>query len=56
MASTGVGTFWLSTGTPGGAFTPFPMAAPQTRINGQGKLEFTFPPPNNESVFRLEAR
>ena len=37
-------------------FFPFPMAAPQTLINGQGKLEFQFSAPDNAAFFRLEAR
>ena len=37
-------------------FFPFPMTAPQTMINGQGKLEFQFSSPDNAAFFRLEAR
>jgi len=37
-------------------FNPFPMTAPQTTINGQGKLEFQFSAPDNAAFFRLEAR
>ena len=37
-------------------FVPFPMTAPQTTINGQGKLEFQFSSPDNAAFFRLEAR
>lgn len=37
-------------------FNPFPMTAPQSTINGQGKLEFQFSVPDNAAFFRLEAR
>jgi len=37
-------------------FTIFPMTAPQTTINAQGKLEFQFTAPDNAAFFRLEAR
>ena len=37
-------------------FFPFPMTAPQTTINGEGKLEFQFSSPDNAAFFRLEAR
>jgi hypothetical protein len=37
-------------------FFPFPMTAPQTTINGEGKLEFQFTSPDNASFFCLEAR
>jgi T5SS/PEP-CTERM-associated repeat protein len=37
-------------------FFPFPMTAPQTTINAEGKLEFQFGPPDNAAFFRLEAR
>jgi uncharacterized delta-60 repeat protein len=36
-------------------FVPFPMTAPQTVINEQGKLEFQFAVPNNAEFFRIEA-
>lgn len=36
-------------------FTPFPFTAPETSINGQGKLEFEFTAPDNAAFFRLEA-
>ncbi|MFZ4768177.1 MAG: choice-of-anchor D domain-containing protein, partial [Roseimicrobium sp.] len=39
-----------------GSFTPFPMTAPQTTINGAGKLEFLFTVPENAAFFRLEAQ
>jgi uncharacterized delta-60 repeat protein len=42
--------------SPTGAFTPFPMSAPQTLINPQGKLEFNFTLPGDGAVFRLEAQ
>ncbi len=37
-------------------FFPFPMTAPQTIINAEGKLEFQFGAPDNAAFFRLEAR
>jgi alpha-tubulin suppressor-like RCC1 family protein len=37
-------------------FTPFPMTAPQTTINGDGKLEFLFSSPDNAAFFRVEAK
>ncbi len=37
-------------------FLPFPMTAPQTVIDAQGKLEFQFTAPDNAAFFRLEAR
>jgi hypothetical protein len=37
-------------------FGPFPMTAPQTLINGQGKLEFRFTVPDNAAFFRLKAQ
>lgn len=37
-------------------FFPFPMTAPQTIINGEGKLEFNFASPDNAAFFRLEAK
>ena len=42
--------------SPTGLFTPFPMTAPQTLINPQGKLEFNFTLPGDGAVFRLEAQ
>lgn len=36
-------------------FSPFPMSAPQTLINGDGKLEFRFMVPDNASFFRVQA-
>jgi hypothetical protein len=38
-----------------GSFTPFPMTAPQTTINGAGKLEFQFTVPDNAAFFQLRA-
>ncbi len=35
------------------SFTPFPMTAPQTLINGSGKLEFQFTVPDNAAFFLL---
>jgi hypothetical protein len=37
-------------------FFPFPMTAPQTTINGDGKLEFLFTSPDNAAFFRLQAQ
>lgn len=36
-------------------FDPFPMTAPQTMINGQGKLEFRFTVPEDAAFFQLRA-
>lgn len=36
-------------------FTPFPMTAPQTLINPQGKLEFHFTAPGNTEFFRVQS-
>ena len=38
------------------SFSPFPMTAPQTTINGDGKLEFLFTSPDNAAFFRLQAQ
>jgi hypothetical protein len=38
------------------SFQTFPMSAPQTSINGQGKLEFLFSDPDDAALFRLESR
>ncbi len=54
------GTFTLTfgvekSGTLGpGSWIPFPMTAPQTTINGQGKLEFQFTVPDSTAFFRLQ--
>lgn len=37
-------------------FSPFPMTAPQTVINGLGKLEFQFTVPDNAAFFRLRTQ
>lgn len=37
-------------------FNPFPMSAPQTVINGQGKLEFQFTVPDNAAFFKVLAQ
>jgi hypothetical protein len=56
------GVFTLTIGveksiTPAPAsFTPFPMNAPQTLINGAGKLEFQFTVPDNAAFFRLQSQ
>jgi hypothetical protein len=39
-----------------GSFNPFPMTAPQTTINGAGKLEFLFTVPDNAAFFRLQSQ
>jgi hypothetical protein len=53
------GTFKLTIGVKKSTdllrFDPFPMSAPQTVINGNGKLEFQFTVPDNAAFFRLEA-
>jgi Repeat of unknown function (DUF5650)/Cep192 domain 4 len=36
-------------------FSPFPMTAPQTAINGLGQLEFQFNATDNAAFYRLEA-
>ena len=36
-------------------FFPFPMTAPETSINTEGKLEFLFTVPDDAAIFRLEA-
>jgi len=36
-------------------FFPFPMTAPQTMINAEGKLEFQFSAPDDAAFFRLES-
>ncbi len=36
-------------------FLPFPMTAPQTLINAEGRLEFQFSAPDNAAFFRLRA-
>ncbi|MBP7951578.1 MAG: choice-of-anchor D domain-containing protein [Verrucomicrobiales bacterium] len=55
-AATGVFTLTIGVekSTNLSTFAPFPMSAPQTRINGQGKLEFEFTVPDNAAFFRLE--
>lgn len=37
------------------SFVPFPMAVPQTVINGNGKLEFRFTTPDNAAFFKVRA-
>ena len=37
-------------------FSPFPMTAPQTTINGLGELEFQFSVPDDAAFFRLESK
>lgn len=37
-------------------FTPFPMTAPQSTINGQGKLEFQFTASDNAAFYRVQAQ
>ncbi|MEQ1935625.1 MAG: choice-of-anchor D domain-containing protein, partial [Fimbriimonadaceae bacterium] len=54
------GVFTLTIGVEKSAnlstFAPFPMSAPQTLINGQGKLEFQFTVPDNAAFFQLKAQ
>lgn len=49
-------TFGVEKSTNLSSFVPFPMTAPQTLINGQGKLEFRFTVPDNAAFFRLKAQ
>ena len=37
-------------------FNPFPLTAPETIINGTGKLEFRFTVPDNAAFFRLQSQ
>jgi hypothetical protein len=37
-------------------FTAFPMSAPQTAINANGELEFSFDSPDHAAFFRVEAK
>ncbi len=39
-----------------GSFNPFPMTAPQTTINGAGKLEFQFTVPDNAAFFQIKSQ
>jgi len=39
-----------------GSFIPLPMTAPQTIINGSGKLEFQFTTPDNAAFYRVQAQ
>jgi N-acetylneuraminic acid mutarotase len=55
------GTFLLTIGVQKATnlalpFLDFPMAATNTVINGQGKLEFQFTSPDNAAFFRLQAQ
>ena len=54
------GTFTLTIGVQKATnlmnFVAFPMTAPQTLIDGQGDLEFTFTVPDNAAFFRLQAQ
>ncbi len=54
------GTFTLTIGVEKSAdlnaFLPFPMTAPQTIINGAGKLEFQFTAPDAAAFFRLRVQ
>ncbi len=36
-------------------FSPYPFTAPQTTVNGQGKIEFLFSSPDDAAFFRLGA-
>ncbi len=43
--------------TPGsGSWVPFPVTAPQTIINAQGRIEFQFMMPDNTAFFRLQTQ
>ncbi len=48
-------TLGLEKSTNLSSFTPFPFTAPQTTVNGQGKIEFLFTSPDNAAFFRLRA-
>ena len=37
-------------------FTPLPFTAPETAINGQGKIEFLFTVPDSSAFFRLQSQ
>ncbi len=37
-------------------FTPLPMTAPQTILNAEGKVEFSFTVPDNSAFFRLQSQ
>lgn len=37
-------------------FAEFPFTAPDTTVNGEGKVEFEFTLPGNEAFFRLQAQ
>jgi hypothetical protein len=58
--STGIFTLSIgvekSTTLAPGSFNAFPMTAPQTTINGAGKLEFQFTVPDNAAFFQLRAQ
>jgi hypothetical protein len=43
-------------GTLDAEYFPFPMTAPQTTINAEGKLEFRFSSPERAAFFRVEGR
>lgn len=49
-------TFGLEKSTNLSGWAPFPLTAPQTSINGQGKVEFIFTVPDNAAFFRLQAQ
>ena len=59
MKDPGTGQFKLTIGVQKSTnlfdFSPFPMTAPQTLINRQGKLEFQFTVPDDAAFFRLES-
>jgi len=38
-----------------GSFIPLPMNAPQTILNGEGKLQFQFTTPDNAAFHRVQA-
>ena len=37
-------------------FSPFPVTAPQTSVNGRGELEFNFQSPDNAAFYRVEGK
>lgn len=49
-------TFGLEKSTNLTNFAPFPMSAPQSTINTQGKLEYLFTSPDSASFYRVQAK
>jgi hypothetical protein len=60
LQSLGGGQFRLTIGvrksTDLNTFSPLPMTAPQTTINGQGELEFLFTSPDNAAFYLLRSQ